>query len=316
MTDQWGNTGPTEPASQQNKYYERYIQPDAQQPGAGGPGPGNTKKLALIGGGIAAAAVVGIGAAFAFGGGGGSDTAASTTPTNSQTTQGQSTNPTTSSSSTSSATSSYVDPQNQLAKDYGPALKQGWTIVRGTDKAKAAYDIPPNSKWKAQKTDSYLGYTAENTTDKSLITTGSSTYGEGYCAKEPRAESGFVGFVNIGTRDPAEAAPAVADAAAKLITYNKNTKKYANASTPRTRQVMVNGGKTPAVETLINVDTGLPNDSRCEGKKYELRTVAFSGTGVSTMLFVVRNMDATGDNKMPDADITAIINSLRPQKSS
>lgn len=315
MRDQWGNgesgQGPTSP---QDRYYERYLQPEGQQSagsGQTGPGDSGSKKVALIAGGLAAALAIGIGGFAATRGDDSSEAGSSSTTTTtpaSPTTSGSTSPSTTPSSSTSSST----DPRATLPAEYGALVNPGWKIVEGKDTANAAYEIPQGGKWDALSTDTYIGWMADNPDDKSLVTTGASTYDVGFCASAKRQDSGFIGFVNIGTRDPAEAAPDVVSKAARLIAYNKDTKKYAPISQTRTRQITVNNGSTTAVESLLVVDNGKVDAKSCDAKKYEMRTVAFTGNKVSTMLLIFRQQDGT--SKMPDSEVDGIIKSLRPKK--
>lgn len=108
------------------------------------------------------------------------------------------------------------------------------------------------------------------------------------------------------------ATPDVVDKAARFVAYNNDTKTYGEVSEPRTRQISVNNGKTSAVESLIVVKKAKAEPEKCAARQYELRTVAFSGNGMSTMLLISRRYDGT--YKMPDADVNAIIKSLRPLK--
>ena len=318
VNDQMGDQQPRSP---QDRYYERYLQDT--DPTLRGSGGGRGRRNALIAGGVAAVLLVGGGGVFlATRGGGTVDDvgAASTTsaanPSTSAGSQGPSSTTTSSStSSSSSSSSSSVDPQATRAAVYGPAVKPGWRIVEGKkDTSKAAYDIPADEKkWSPpSRSDTLLGWTRENKEDKSVLTSAPSTYLKGSCATYKSGNAGFVGFVNIGSRDPSEVAPDVVERTSKLIRYNKTTKQYAKASSIRTRQITVNGGKTPAIESLMTFENGDVDAKKCEGKNYEARTIAFSGNGVSTMLLIYRNMDHA--QKMPDQDVLDIINSLRPMK--
>lgn len=85
------------------------------------------------------------------------------------------------------------------------------------------------------------------------MASGASLFQEGFCATDNDQQSGFLGFVSIGQRDPAAAAPDVVYKAARFVAYNNDTKTYGEVSEPRTRQISVNNGKTSAVESLIVV---------------------------------------------------------------
>ncbi len=314
MNDQWGDQPPNSP---QDRYYERYLQdtdPTLRTSGSGG-----GRRNGLIAGGVAAAVLLGGGGVFLATRGGGdvnetggpSSTTASAPTTGSQTTS--STTTTTSTTSTTSSSSS-PDVQAERASKYGPALKSGWKIVAGKEKtSKAAYDVPADAKWTLPKNSGDLrGWISENKDDKSVVTSAPTAYAEGHCATYKSGNAGFVGFVSIGTRDPSEVAPDVVNRASKLVRYNKKTKQYAKASAIRTRQITVNGGKTPAIESLMTFENGEVDTKECDGKNYEARTIAFTGNGVSTMLLIFRNLDYK--DKMSDQDILDIIASLRPMK--
>ncbi len=313
--------GDQQPHSPQDRYYERYLQDTDPTVRASGGGGG--RRNALIAGGVAASVLLGGGGVLLATRGGGTvnDAGAATTtsaadPSTSTGSQGPSSTTTSSStSSSSSSSSSSVDPQAARAAAYGPAVKPGWRIVEGKkDTSKAAYDIPADEKKWSPPSDprDLLGWTAENKEDKDVITSAPTTYLDGHCATYKQGNAGFVGFVNVGPRDPSEVAPDVVERTSKLIRYNKTTKQYAKASSIRTRQITVNGGKTPAIESLMTFENGDVDAKKCEGKNYEARTIAFSGNGVSTMLLIYRNMDHA--EKMPDQDVLDIINSLRPMK--
>lgn len=306
------NMGDQQPQSPQDRYYERYLQDT--DPTLRTSGGGRGKRNGVIAGGVAAAVLLCGGGVF-LATRGGSTVAGD--PTSTTATGGgtdTSTSTTTTSTTTSSSSSTSIDVQATRATTYGPALKPGWRIVAGKDTSRAAYDIPADTKkWSAPKdARDLLGWTAENKEDKDVVTSAPTTYLQGSCATYTSGNEGFVGFVNIGTRDPSEVAPDVVERTSKLIRYNKTTKTYAKASAIRTRQITVNGGKTPAIESLMTFENGNVDTKQCDGKNYEARTIAFSGNGVSTMLLIYRNMDAK--EKMPDQDILDIINSLRPMK--
>ncbi|MBC9956386.1 hypothetical protein [Yimella sp. cx-51] len=313
MADQGNSMQGPEPTSPQNRYYERYMQPESgPSAGAGQGGPGNNKKIAIIAGGLAAALMVGVGV-FALTRGGDDESAGSTTTTTnptSPTSGGSSTmsSVTTSSSSSSSST----DPNVALETKYGPRINPGWRIIEGKETAQAVYEVPTGDKWRPKGKTYVYGWLKENQEDTTVVTSAPSTFDEGFCATTKSQPSGFTGFVNIGTRDPAEAAPDVVYKAARLIAYNKDTKKYAKTSETRTRQITVNGGMTTAVESLLVVDNGKVDATKCAAKKYEVRTVAFTGNGVSTMLLISRQQDGT--SRIPDSDVEAILKSLRPKK--
>lgn len=308
MNDQLGDDQSQSP---QSRYYDRYLKdtdPHLRR-------DERKRRKGLVAGGVASAALLGAAAVFALTRAGDApDNAAGSSATAGSTSASTRSDPPTSSTpTTSAATSTPFDVQSAAAQEYGPALKSGWTIVRGKSERQAAYDVPTNDRWEPPKNSSDMqGWMSDNDSDKSLVTTAPSQYGKGFCATDKSQGTGFVGLVNIGTRDPAEAAPAVLDVVAKLITYNKDSKTYAKKGEVQTRQIKVNGGTIDAIESKATMENGLPEQKRCSGKNYEARTVAFSGKQVSVMLLIFRNLDAT--DKMPDQDIDGIINSLRPKK--
>ncbi|GAB3587932.1 hypothetical protein [Calidifontibacter terrae] len=100
-----------------------------------------------------------------------------------------------------------------MARDYGAPTQPGWRTVAGKTTAMAAYDLPPTTPYKFLGVNTDVGYDSPEGVDRpSIIATAPSTYGARFCATEKAADKAFFGFVNIGTREPAEAAPSVADA--------------------------------------------------------------------------------------------------------
>lgn len=312
VNDQMGDQGPHTPPPSQDRYYQRYLQDtDPTLRSSGGAGTGG--RNALIAAGVIAALALGGVGIWALTGGDDEQVQGGASPTTTATTTTQTTTTSASTTSTTTSSSPTVDLQQVRAEQYGPALKPGWKIVAGTSKSNAAYDVPDNDEWEPpQHPGDLQGWLADNKEDKGVVASAPSEYGKGHCPTAKAAATGFIGFVNIGTRDPAEAAPSVIENVAKLITYDKKTKKYLKYSPARTRQITVNGGKTPAIESLMTMDVANPEAKRCEGKKAEARVVAFSGSGVSVMLLISRDMDTK--KKMSDQDILDIINSLRPKK--
>ncbi len=291
--------------SPQDRYYQRYLA-DTEPNAFGG---GKRSRTPLIVAGAAALVVaVGVVGAFALRGGGTVD--GSATESTAASTVGGSPSGS-SNSTTSSPTTTPTSVVN--ARRYGDPSQAGWITVPGSDKAKAAYDIPATDKYAPGKVDRLIGYEPPEGVDhKWVIASSASSYDRNFCKTDKGGQRAFMGFVNIGTREPAEAAPGVASETADLIAYKKDKKTMASRTPTKTTTIKVNGGRTTAVQSVLTVDNGDPSTKKCDPKKLEVRTVAFtnSGNGVSTMLLVVRDL---GAGQMPDADVTKIVASVRPK---
>lgn len=298
MSEQQGSGSP------QDRYYDRYL----ADTGPNKPSGGN--KRLVIGAGIAAV-VVAIAGVSAFALTRGKSTT-SGSPASSTTTSSSGTG--TESASTSTSSSPTTTPTSvTLANDYGAPTQPGWVTVAGSQRSKAAYDIPATEKYSPGKVDTLMGFEAPSGVDrKMVVATSPSTYDKGYCKDYKFGQRAFVGFVNIGTREPAEAAPSVASNAADLIALKKDKKTMAARTPTKTTTIKVGGGKITAVQSVLTVDNGDVDPKHCDTAKTQIYTVAFSNStnGVSTMLWLVRDL---GAGQMPDADVDKIIASLRPK---
>lgn len=304
VNDHDGGAGAPSP---QSRYYDRYLQDTGLQGQGGG---GKKKPTGAIAGGVAVAVLLVGGGIYALTSAG--DSSGSGSPTSSQ--AGPSSGSTSGPSSAATTNSSVpANNQQKLADEYGPATRSGWTIQAGNATANAAYDLPDREAWTAPNgSGTAWGWQPKNSEAKPVIANTAARYAVGFCASAKNEVAGFMGFVNVGSQDPVSIAPEVAKNIGKLVSYDPKTKKYAKTSEVQTQQVTVNGGKTPAIASLILIDRDHADGNKCEGKKYEARTIAFSGKGVTTMFMVFRNLDAP--SKMPDQEIADIVNSVRPKK--
>ncbi|GAB3587934.1 hypothetical protein [Calidifontibacter terrae] len=310
MTEQQGSGSP------QDRYYERYLA-DTGPNGSGDGGGGGNKRWA-IGAGIAAVVVAATAvAAYAVTHnsqevvGSSSSTPASSTSSTSSTTSGSSGSSESTTSSPTTTPSSVVNAQR-----YGAVTQPGWVTVVGSTKARAAYDVPKSAKYKTASVDTLIGYEAPAGVDRPTVVASSpSTFDKGFCSTYKFAQKAFLGFVNIGTREPAEAAPSVASDTADLLALKKDKKTMASRTPTKTTTVKVGGGKITAVQSVLTVDTGNGDPKQCDPPKSEIRTIAFSNgaNGVSTLLLIERDVVA---GQMPDDDVNKIIASLRPKIAS
>ncbi|NHN55360.1 hypothetical protein G9U51_06120 [Calidifontibacter sp. DB0510] len=306
MTDHMGGNaqGPGDP---QSRYYDRYLHDESRN--GGGPGKGSNKGL-IIGIGALIAALIIAGTVYAVTSGGDEPQQAQTTTGPTTTAQSSTERTTTSESSSTSSSSSTTDP----AAAYGPATQPGWkTIVgkEGTDDA--AFDVPSTGDWNSAKL-GYVGWTPDNPDDKSVIARYVARFGEGNCPTLSNDQQGFVGFIDIGSRDLVDAAEAVVNNAANNIAIKKDKKTYAARGTASTKQITVGPGKITAVQSELTATVGDPDSKKCDPEKVDVRAVAFTSNGHSALLFLARNAGKNTKKALPNDIWDKITQSVRIKK--
>lgn len=308
MNDQQG-----EQHDPQSRYYERYMQDTGPNATAGG----SRKKLVpVVAGAVGVAVVVGAIGVFALTRGGDGDvtgTSGSESTGAASTGGGTEPPPTTTTSEPPSPfakVSKGTHDQAYLAQKYGPPTKKGWFTAPAPkeDTYGVAIDVPPTG-WMYNQ-DIIVGWSAADDPMDLATMQAASQWGLGQCKTDKRQALALAGFIRIGTRDPAEAAPSVAEKYAKVIATKKGGKS-GKVDPPKNTTVKVDGGNVNAVRSVVVADNGDPEEKSCDAKRLEVNTIAFSKDGRSHMLMYVQGADG---KKPPKAEVDAMIKSFRTLK--
>lgn len=214
-------------------------------------------------------------------------------------------------SSTPTSMSPAVTPKASTQHAEGTAppkvrpLNLDWQAVAAApDIASAAYDVPKDGWY--TKPGLYVSWSDSN--DKELISVvNAAAYDLGYCKALPRSALATVGFFDIGTRDPVQAAPLVARKFAKAIALKKDNTSYAPIGAMTTEQISVQG--IPAVEAKVVTTIGAPEKGACT-KTVEVRALGVTMGSRSTMLVLTR--DLGHQNSLSDKQADAVMQTLRP----
>ncbi|MFC6704139.1 hypothetical protein [Flexivirga alba] len=284
------NVGPTM-NNPQSSYYDRFSEASGEglkvPQGGGGGGRGKV----LIGLAAALVLIVAAVAIFAF-------TRGDSSPKNAV-----------GSSSTSALppvqATTWVNPTLAVG---ARALKAGWQSQQADD-PRGVYDVPKTADWKLESSDTLFGYADPKSGKPLVISKAPALYGVGFCSADKKDDSGWLGLVNVGKRDPSDAGPDVAQKFADAIAKKKDGSKAKEGQLSAAKQIKVNQGTIPALQYTITTATGDP-DGCDKGKQYEVRTVTFSSGGKSYQLVSVRMLD--GPKTLSADTVDEIVTTFRP----
>ncbi|MBB2892950.1 hypothetical protein [Flexivirga oryzae] len=288
------NVGPTM-NNPQSSYYDRFSQASGEgvvvPPKGSGTGGGRGKILI----GIAAALVLVIAAVaiYAF------------TRNSDKTPTPAASSPVTSSLPPVTATT-WVNPTLAAGQR---ALKSGWQAQSASD-PRGVFDVPENKDWTLESKDTLFGY-ADSSGKPLVVAKAPARYGVGFCSAKKTAESAWLGLVNVGKRDPADAGPDLAQRFADAISLKKDGSHAKQGKMSAAKQVKVNQDTIPALEYTITTAVGDP-DGCDKGHDYEIRTVTFQAGGKSYQLVAIRELDAPGGKTLSTKVLDEIITTFRP----
>ncbi|MDE9364947.1 hypothetical protein PZ938_04955 [Luteipulveratus sp. YIM 133132] len=301
------------------------VEHGSPQSGPIGPlrhGSSGRRTALLAAAAVAAVAVLG-GGGYAIYRGTQSDTtatnpAAPTQPTAVTTTQPSST------SGSSQAPSSGSSPGPIAGRGLSPAVP-GWQVVQGQDKDHGGlYDVPPAGSFQgpgvgkshpvwslSSPTDTvYRGFGDDiKGGDALVIGRQPASYREGFCAGDENQDRAFLVWSTSGDRDPAEVGPDTADRWAKVMSTKKDKTSHESYAAPATKQVMVNGGKTPAVQSRTTIPNTEQDPKKCTAPKVELVVTSFAAKNGTATIVAVRDLGVP--DALDDATLNKIIGSAR-----
>lgn len=297
----------------QERYYGGMAQPAPVEPDAPGPRSSRGKRTALItAGAVAAVAILGGGGYLLWGNQGDHNTASPVVSSASP--------PTTASSSSASAPSPDASAAPRAETPLAP-LTPGWRVQEGDpSKERAAFDVPPAARtfatgagetkqiWQLGETSALRGY-ADNNGKPLAIGHSEVTYRDGFCGSAKGEDMGFLVFATSGDRDPADVSPSLASFWADAASLKKDSTHEKYAQSPA-KQVTVNAGKTPAVQSRVTIPNTEVDKQKCQASKVELTVTSFTAGNGTASIVCVRDVGVP--NAMSDVDLNAILASARP----
>lgn len=201
-----------------------------------------------------------------------------------------------------------------------PPVKPGWVVNSG-DQYKGdegAFDTPPETErftnhegksrpvWKVENPDMEFGVVSQAGRAGSHAP---SVYRGGHCKNRYGEQShGFFSWIRSHD-DPATASGELSTKWLGVLTVGENGNKVTADPTRRT-QIKVNGGKTPAVQSLTTLPGPDHKKDKCASPRLELRVIAFQGTSSTPVVIMLRDLGVP--DQMPNATMNQIISTIRP----